>query len=59
MNADLPFNYMIGGDGSVFEVRGWTVESGPMPVRSDLSLSIAFIGLWTIEQFSTATYVLS
>lgn len=36
---------MIGGDGRVYEARGWATESGQTPIRNDLSLSIAFIGM--------------
>lgn len=43
--SDIPFNYMIGGDGRVYEARGWAIESDQTPIRSDFSLSIAFIGM--------------
>lgn len=42
---------MIGGDGRVYEARGWAIESDKTPIRSDLSLSIAFIGMRLTTHF--------
>lgn len=33
-----------GGDGRVYEARGWTIESDHSPIHGNSSLSIAFIG---------------
>lgn len=41
---DIPYNYLIGGDGRAYEARGWHLESDHMPIHSNSSLSIAFIG---------------
>lgn len=44
-NIDIPFNYLIGGDGRAYEARGWHHESDHVPIHSNSSLSIAFIGV--------------
>ncbi|XP_055323668.1 peptidoglycan-recognition protein SB1-like [Sitodiplosis mosellana] len=46
-NCDIPFNYLVGGDGRAYEARGWSVESDYSPIHSNSSLSIAFIGNFT------------
>lgn len=42
-NIDIPFNFLIGGDGRVYEARGWSVESDTF-IHSNSSVSIAFVG---------------
>lgn len=44
-NIDIPFNFMIGGDGRVYEARGAKIESDHSSINSDCSISIALIGL--------------
>ncbi|XP_031618074.1 peptidoglycan-recognition protein 1-like isoform X2 [Contarinia nasturtii] len=46
-NIDIPFNYLIGGDGRAYEVRGWSFESDHSPIHRNTSLSIALIGNFT------------
>lgn len=42
---DLPYNFMIGGDGSVYEVRGWDFESGISDVdNKEQAFVIGFAG---------------
>lgn len=43
-NIDIPYNYLIGGDGRAYEARGWSIESDHSPIHTNSSLSIAFIG---------------
>lgn len=43
-DIDIPFNYLIGGDGRAYEARGWSIENERSPIHSDTSLSIALIG---------------
>lgn len=42
--ADIPFNFLIGGDGQTYEARGWSHQSGVDEVLANTSLTIAFIG---------------
>lgn len=42
-NIDIPFNYLIGGDGRAYEVRGWSIQSNS-DIRRNTSLSIGLIG---------------
>lgn len=43
-NTDIPFNFLIGGDGRAYEARGWSVQSEQQFIPSNSSISIAFIG---------------
>lgn len=43
-NIDIPFNYMIGGDGRIYEARGWSIESEHSHIRADRVISVALIG---------------
>lgn len=42
--VDIPFNFLIGGDGQTYEARGWTHQSGVAEVPASSSLTIAFMG---------------
>lgn len=50
-NIDIPYNYLIGGDGRAYEARGWHRESDHVPIHSNSSLSIAFIGEKSIVDY--------
>lgn len=43
-NTEIPFNFLIGGDGRAYEARGWSVQSEQQFIPSNSSISIAFIG---------------
>lgn len=41
----LKYDFILfGGDGRAYEARGWHHESDHVPIHSNSSLSIAFIG---------------
>lgn len=44
----LPFNFLIGGDGKTYEMRGWSFQSGfeHIPFNNE-SLTVGFIGDFT------------
>lgn len=46
-NTEIPFNFLIGGDGRAYEARGWSVQSEQQFIPSNSSISIAFIGNFT------------
>lgn len=48
-NIDIPYNYLIGGDGRAYEARGWSIANDLSPIHSNASLSIAFIGKYFIN----------
>ncbi len=56
-NSTLPYNFLIGGDGETYEVRGWSVPSGFSFVPHNSSLAIGILGNIT-SQF-TAIYTIS
>ncbi|KNC34342.1 hypothetical protein FF38_05972 [Lucilia cuprina] len=41
---ELPYNFLIGGDGQAYEVRGWQYESSMKGVPQERSLVIGVIG---------------
>lgn len=43
-NFSLPYNFLIGGDGETYEVRGWTEQSGFSFVPHNSSLTIGILG---------------
>lgn len=49
---DIPYNFLIGGDGSIYEGRGFTFEGEIVSNRSissfsDLGIIVAFIGTFS------------
>lgn len=47
--SDLPYNFLIGGDGQTYEGRGWIFESGFDDVpNKNISLTIGVIGNFTV-----------
>lgn len=49
--SDLPYNFLVGGDGQTYEGRGWSFESGFDQVpKSNISLTVGFIGNFTVLQ---------
>ncbi|CAG2122221.1 unnamed protein product, partial [Medioppia subpectinata] len=42
--VDIKWNFLIGGDGQVYEGTGWTLQSSDLPWWDQKSLSIAFVG---------------
>ncbi|XP_077179960.1 peptidoglycan recognition protein 3-like [Paroedura picta] len=45
--CDIAYSFLIGEDGNVYEGRGWRSEGAHTLGYNDLSLGIAFIGLFT------------
>lgn len=41
---DIGYNFLIGGDGSVYEGRGWDIQGDHTPRYNENSIAIAFIG---------------
>lgn len=46
-DGEIPYNFLIGGDGQTYEVRGWNHESGLSILPQQSSLVIGFIGNYT------------
>jgi N-acetylmuramoyl-L-alanine amidase len=46
--TDIPFNFLIGGDGKTYELRGWNYRSGfdQLPFNSE-SITVGLIGDFT------------
>lgn len=44
-NASLPYNFLIGGDGETYEIRGWSEQSGFTFLPQNSSLTIGIIGI--------------
>lgn len=43
-DMDIPYNFLIGGDGQTYEARGWSFESGFKEIPQNTSLTIGFMG---------------
>lgn len=46
-DGEIPYNFLIGGDGQTYEVRGWNHDSGLSILPQQSSLVIGFIGNYT------------
>ncbi|XP_069364814.1 peptidoglycan recognition protein-like isoform X1 [Maniola hyperantus] len=44
MNYDIPYNFLIGNDGRVYEGRGWNIEGAHTFGYNRCSLGVGFIG---------------
>ncbi|GJQ76922.1 putative animal peptidoglycan recognition proteins homologous to Bacteriophage T3 lysozyme [Trypoxylus dichotomus] len=60
---DIRYNFLIGGDGYIYEGRGWTKEGLHTRGYNDVSIGIAFIGYFenrlpTIEMLLAAKEVI-
>ncbi|XP_037930746.1 peptidoglycan-recognition protein 3-like [Teleopsis dalmanni] len=47
IKSEIPYNFLIGGDGITYEVRGWDYESGYASVPQNSTLVIGLIGSYT------------
>ncbi|KAJ6613546.1 Peptidoglycan-recognition protein LF [Pseudolycoriella hygida] len=47
-NTSLPYNFLIGGDGETYEVRGWSEQNGFSFLPHNSSLTIGLIGKYLI-----------
>lgn len=47
--SDIGYNFIIGGDGAVYEGRGWTLEGAHTLAWNNVSIGIAFIGTYNNE----------
>ncbi|XP_063705326.1 peptidoglycan-recognition protein SC2-like [Culicoides brevitarsis] len=45
--ADIGYNFLIGGDGLVYEGRGWGKQGAHAPGYNDKSVGISFMGTFT------------
>ena len=43
-NDDIIFNFLVGGEGNVYEGRGWSKEGQHSPGYNQKSIGIAFLG---------------
>ncbi|XP_017053055.1 peptidoglycan-recognition protein LF-like [Drosophila ficusphila] len=50
---DIGWNFLVGGDGNIYEGRGWDVRPKPLKGYEAVSISIAFIGLFEGVEPST------
>ncbi|CAG9839408.1 unnamed protein product [Diabrotica balteata] len=46
---DIAYNFLIGGDGAIYEGRGWKVEGAHTLGANGKSFGVAFIGTFTKE----------
>lgn len=47
-NVDIPYNFLIGGDGKTYEAKGWMHQSGFVKLPSkNVTLTVALIGNFT------------
>lgn len=44
ITREIPYNFLIGGDGQTYEVRGWDHESGVSFLPQQTLLVIGFLG---------------
>lgn len=42
--TDIKYNFMVGGDGAIYEGRGWNFECEDFGNYNEASISISFIG---------------
>ena len=42
--ADIPYNFLIGGDGQTYEARGWSYSSGILTNMKNTSFTVGFMG---------------
>lgn len=49
--TDIPFNFLIGGDGKTYETRGWNYRSGfdQLPFNNE-SITVGLIGDFTFVE---------
>lgn len=52
--ADIGYNFLVGGDGAVYEGRGWAKQGAHAPGYNDKSHGICFIGTYTSGKPTTA-----
>lgn len=45
--ADIGYNFLVGGDGNVYEGRGWGRQGAHAPRFNNQSIGIGMIGLFT------------
>lgn len=49
--SEIPFNFLIGGDGKTYELRGWNLRSGfeELPFNSEC-ITVGLIGDFTVNE---------
>lgn len=45
--SDIGYNFLVGGDGLIYEGRGWGKQGAHAPGYNDKSVGISFIGTFT------------
>lgn len=61
---DIGYNFLVGGDGNVYEGRGWESEGAHTYGYNSKSIGIAFIGTFTnlkppIQQINACKYLIA
>ncbi|XP_036922944.1 peptidoglycan recognition protein 4 isoform X4 [Sturnira hondurensis] len=46
-SCDIPYNFLVGQDGAVYEGVGWNVQGSRNPGYNDIALGIAFMGTFS------------
>lgn len=46
---DVGYHFMVGGDGAIYEGRGWDVIGAHTRGYNDKSISVAFVGNYTLD----------
>ncbi|XP_034937433.1 peptidoglycan-recognition protein SC2-like [Chelonus insularis] len=54
--GDIRYNFLIGGDGAIYEGRGWYKSSISIPEYDAISVSVAFIGSYTNQFLTTVEW---
>lgn len=47
---DIPFNFLIGGNGHIYEGRGWSIQTDESPIREHIVLTVAFLGTFVARR---------
>jgi peptidoglycan recognition protein len=47
--SDIGYNFLVGGDGNIYEGRGWERVGAHAPGYNSNSMGICFIGSFTCE----------
>jgi len=48
--SDIGYNFVVGGDGNVYEGRGWGKQGAHAPGYNSQSIGICFIGTFTSKK---------
>lgn len=54
---ELPYNFLIGGDGQAYEIRGWNHENGLNYLPRKTSIVIGFVGKYSRHCFWKFSFI--